>query len=171
MSSTVEEVFEAPKGKYLVDFYGDWSRAEGAPVHATNAPLDLTTIATGDWKRFGLRGAVCDLAGDCDFLAAFLVEPSTTWSAPQHHLYEEVCYVVCGEGETEVDLGHGRKHLIPWRQGSLFSAPMNATYRHRATSGAPTRLACANDLRSPLPTSAPVRRPELQVAWPGPRCH
>ena len=27
MSSTVEEVFEAPKGKYLVDFYGDWARA------------------------------------------------------------------------------------------------------------------------------------------------
>ena len=33
MSATVEETYEAPKGKYLVDFYGDWARAEGVPVH------------------------------------------------------------------------------------------------------------------------------------------
>ena len=111
MSTTVEETFDAPKGKYLVDFYGDWARAEGVPVHATDGALDLTTITTSVWKRFGVRGAVCHLAGDCDFLTMFLIEPAAnTWSAPQQHLYEEICYVVSGEGETEIDLGHGSSH-------------------------------------------------------------
>ena len=36
---------------------------------------------------------------------------------------------------TEIDLGGGRKNVIAWKPGSLFAAPMNATYRHRASGG------------------------------------
>ena len=55
MSATVEETYEAPKGKYLVDFYGDWARAEGVPVHDSAGVVDLATAAVADWKRFGDR--------------------------------------------------------------------------------------------------------------------
>ena len=146
MSATVEETYEAPKGKYLVDFYGDWARAEGVPVHESAGVVDLATAAVADWKRFGTKGAVAHLAGHCDFLTVFLLELSSAWSAPQKHLYEEICYVLSGAGETEIDLGGGRKNVIAWKPGSLFAAPMNATYRHRASGGG-ARIVAFNDLR------------------------
>lgn len=147
MSAQAEETFEAPAGKYLVDTYEDWERGEGVPVHSGDA-LDLATLATRPWARFGLNGAICRLNGHCDFLGLFLMEPASgQWSAPQRHLYEEVCFVISGEGETEIDLGAGGKRVVAWKPGSLFSAPMNASYRHRSASGGLARVVCVNDLR------------------------
>ena len=147
MSSQVEETFDAPTGKYLADPYEDWARDEGVPVHTGDA-LDLLTLDTRQWPRFGVRGALCHLNGHCDFLTVFLIEIAPgAFSAPQRHLYEEICYVVAGRGETEIDTGDGGKRVIEWKPGSLFAAPMNARYRHRCTSGEPARLACVNDLR------------------------
>ena len=146
MSALVEETFEAPAGKYLVDSYEDWARGEGVPVHAGKS-VDLMTASTADWTRFGVRGAAVHLDGHCDFLTIFLMEiASGASSAPQHHLYEEICYVLAGSGETEIESGAG-KRVIAWKPGSLFAAPMNARYRHRCASGEPARLVCVNDLR------------------------
>lgn len=147
MSAVVEQVFETPAGKYLVDPYENWAAAEGVPIHR-GAALDLLTAETAPWPRFGAKGALCHLDGRCDFLTLFLLDLAPgQWSEWQHHLYEEVCLVIAGEGETEIDLGNGRTRTISWRTGAFFAAPMNAPYRHRATSKAPARLACINDLR------------------------
>ena len=147
MSAVVEQVFETPAGKYLVDPYENWAAGEGLPIH-TGVALDLNTAETKPWARFGVNGAFCHLDGRCDFLTVFLIELSPgKWSEWQHHLYEELCCVVSGAGETEIDLGGGKTHTIPWTAGSLVSAPMNARYRHRATSAAPARIVAVNDLR------------------------
>jgi mannose-6-phosphate isomerase-like protein (cupin superfamily) len=147
MSAVVEQVFETPAGKYLVDPYENWAAAEGVPIHRGEA-VDLLTAETAPWARFGARGALCHLDGRCDFLTVFLLELAVReWSAWQHHLYEEVCLVVAGKGETEIDLGDGRIRTILWSTGALFAAPMNARYRHRATSDTPARLVGVNDLR------------------------
>jgi mannose-6-phosphate isomerase-like protein (cupin superfamily) len=137
----------APAGKYLVDPYEDWAKGEGIPIH-TGASIDLLAVDTRPWARFGGKGAFCHLEGRCDFLSVFLVElPPNTSSAPQKHLYEEVCFVLSGSGATEIELADGGKQTIEWGPKSLFAVPMNARYRHRSTSGAPARLAAVNDLR------------------------
>ena len=147
MSAVVEQVFETPVGKYLVDPYENWAAAEGVPIH-TGVWLDLRKVETKPWARFGVNGACCHLDGRCDFLTVFLLEIAPgQWSKPQHHLYEEVCFVVSGSGETEIDLGGGKVQTLTWGPGSLFAAPMNSSYRHRTTSAGPARLACVNDLR------------------------
>ncbi len=147
MSAVIEQTFETPAGKYLVDPYEDWARAEGAPVH-TGAAFDLLTLETRDWARFGARGAMCHLDGRCDFLTIFLLEVAPgARTAPQRHLYEEICLVLAGHGSTEIETGDGGKRTIEWGPGSLFAAPMNATYRHACASGQPARIACVNDLR------------------------
>jgi mannose-6-phosphate isomerase-like protein (cupin superfamily) len=147
MSAVVEQIFETPAGKYLVDPYENWAAAEGVPIH-TGTALDLHTVATRPWARFGVDGALCHLDGRCDFLTVFLMELAPSkWSEWQNHLYEELCYVVSGQGETEIDLGGGQTRSIAWAPGKLLSVPMNARYRHRAAGAAPARIATVNDLR------------------------
>lgn len=137
----------APPGKFLVDPYQEWAKGEGIPIH-TGAALDLVAAETKPWARFGVNGAFCHLDGRDDFLTVFLIElaPNTA-SAPQQHLYEEVCYVLSGNGVTKFELANGSKQTIEWGPRSLFAVPMNARYRHRNTSGTPARIAAVNDLR------------------------
>jgi gentisate 1,2-dioxygenase len=105
-------------------------------------------METKPWARFGVNGAFCHLDGRDDFLTVFLIELAAgAASAPQKHLYEEVCYVLSGSGVTEFETADGRKQTIEWGPKSLFAVPMNARYRHRDTSGRPARLAAVNDLR------------------------
>src|SRR5262249_38998840 len=47
---------------------------------------------------------------------------------PRHHFYEQILYVLAGRGHTLV--GAGRGNRVDWGEGSLFSVPVNATYRH-----------------------------------------
>jgi mannose-6-phosphate isomerase-like protein (cupin superfamily) len=137
----------APAGKYLVDSYEDWAKAEGIPI-ATGAAVDLLAVELKPWARFGVNGAFCHLDGRCDFLTVFVIElPPGASSAPQKHLYEEVCYVLTGRGSTEIELARGETRTIKWGPGSIFAVPMNARYRHRNSSSAPARFAAVNDLR------------------------
>ena len=144
MSSQIEETFAAPVGKYLVDSYEDWALGEGVPIYRGNN-VSLNALETQLWPRFGLRGAMCHLDGRCGFLTVFVMDIDAAFSAPQKHLYEEICYVLRGEGETEIVSGDGSQRTITWKKGCLFSAPMNAQYRHRSKGGA--RIVCFNDLR------------------------
>lgn len=137
----------APPGKFLVDPYEEWAKAEGVPVHS-GAAVDLLKAEVKPWARFGVNGAFCHLDGRDDFLTVFLIElPPNSGSAPHQHLYEEVCYVLAGSGTTEFEAPDGHTQVIEWGPRSLFALPMNAHYRHRNTSSAPARFAAANDLR------------------------
>jgi mannose-6-phosphate isomerase-like protein (cupin superfamily) len=137
----------APAGKYLVDSYGDWAKREGIPI-VTGAVLDLLAIETRKWARFDMDGAVCHLDGRDDFLALSVVvlKPGAR-SAPQHHLYEELCFVLAGSGSTEIERGDGTVRRVEWGPDSLFAVPMNARYRHHNPGAEPARLALVSDLR------------------------
>lgn len=142
-----ELIQAAPPGKFLVDPYEDWAKAEGVPVHV-GAAVDLSKAAVTPWARFGLNGAFCHLDGRDDFLTVFLLElPPSSGSAPHRHLYEEVCYVISGTGSTEFQAPDGHTQVFEWGPKSLFALPMNAQYRHRNTSAQPARFAAINDLR------------------------
>jgi len=137
----------APAGKYLVDSYEDWAKGEGVPVH-TGASIDMLTVEVKPWARYGLNGAFCHVTGRDDFLAVFVHElPANSGSAPQQHLYEELCYVLTGTGATEFEAPDGHTQVIEWGPKSLFALPMNARYRHRNVSGAPARFAAVSDMR------------------------
>jgi mannose-6-phosphate isomerase-like protein (cupin superfamily) len=148
MSTVVDEINQsAPAGKFLVDPYEDWAKAEGVPVH-TGASVDMLTVAVKPWARYGLNGAFVHLNGRDDFLTIFVNElPANSGSTPQQHLYEEVCYVLSGSGSTEFEEPDGRTRVIEWGPKSLFALPMNARYRHSNGSATPARFAAINDMR------------------------
>jgi mannose-6-phosphate isomerase-like protein (cupin superfamily) len=136
----------APAGKYLVDTYGDWAKGEGIPI-VTGAAIDLLAIETKPWARFELGGAFCHLDRRDDFLTLYVVTLAPgARSAPQHHLYEELCFVLSGQGVTEIERD-GATREIAWSRDSLFALPMNARYRHRNTGAEPVRMAIVSDLR------------------------
>ncbi len=147
MTSQVDQVFQTPAGKYLVDTYEDWARGEGVPVHKGVA-IDMFAVETRPWARFGVDGAMCHLDGRDDFLTVFVFDlaPGES-SAPIKHLYEEVYYVLSGTATADIELPGGAKKTIEFSPKALFAAPMNASIRLRNTSGGQARIAAVNDFR------------------------
>ena len=133
--------------KLLLDPYVDWAEREGVPI-IEDFGIDLLTIETGPWPRFGIEGAIAHLKGRGDFVSVFVLDLApAAKTSPQRHLYEEVIYVLSGYGSTSVETDDGRKHSFEWRPKSLFALPLNARYRHFNASGRErARLACVNNL-------------------------
>jgi uncharacterized RmlC-like cupin family protein len=105
--------------RFGVDAYQEWVEKEGLPI-GLGLAIDLFALETRAWPRYGIKGAVahCGKA-----------------TSPQHHLYEEVIYVLEGRGSTQIELASGRKHSFEWGPRSLFAIPLNAKHRHFNASG------------------------------------
>lgn len=132
--------------KFLLEPYLDWAEAQGVPI-VEDFAIDMRKIETKPWARFGLNGAICHLKGRDDYLTTFMFEiPPGGSGAPVKHIYEEVIYVISGHGTTTVETAAG-KRTFEWGPKSLFSVPLNSTYRHFNGSGRePCRLGATNNL-------------------------
>ena len=133
--------------KYLVDPYANWAKAQGAPI-VEGYSLDLFSVATGPFARFGVDGAICHLEGRCDFLTAVLLDiPPGGASKPARHMFEDCFYVLAGQGVAEIELSDGSRHDIAWEPGRLFAPPVNARFVLRNRGAERARLIGFNDLR------------------------
>jgi PAS domain S-box-containing protein len=93
-------------------------RLEGIPI-AEDYGIYLFDVETRPWPRFGMKGAACHLKGRGDFTNMFLFEvPPGGSSTPQRHLYEEVIYVLEGEGAL-----HIAGESAPLRPGTCIHLP------------------------------------------------
>jgi quercetin dioxygenase-like cupin family protein len=121
--------------RYGVDPYLDWLKQEGLPV-TEDYGLDLFAVPTAPWPRCGVNAAAVHLKGRGDFANMFVFEIAPGQSTtPQRHLYEEVVYVLEGQGSTQLELADGTKRSFEWGARSLFAIPLNARYRHFNASG------------------------------------
>jgi mannose-6-phosphate isomerase-like protein (cupin superfamily) len=140
-------VAPAPEGKYMVDTYENWARAEGVPVHEGFA-LDLAALATKPWARMGIAGAMCHLSGRCDYLTMWLLDiPGSGKSEPQRHLFDAVFHVVSGHGAATVEAADGVSHTFEFGPRAVFAVPMNARYRLSASGSERARIAVVSDFR------------------------
>ena len=138
---------DAHESKFLCDPYLDWAEAEGIPM-VEDFGVDLNEVETRPWARMGLDGALVHLKGRGDFLCVFVLDlPPGGKSAPQRHVFEEVVYVLEGQGSTTIKTHDGQTHSFEWSQGGLFALPLNATYQHFNGSGkSRARLSSTNNL-------------------------
>jgi mannose-6-phosphate isomerase-like protein (cupin superfamily) len=146
MQSVAEQ---KPKPRYLVDSYREWAARQGVPI-VEGIAVDLHAVATAPWPRLGngARAAFVELRGRGDFVGLHVIElppsGSTDWA---RHLYDEVFYVLSGNGSASIRTGAAGSHAFEWGPRALFSPPLNAPYRLFNVSGTePVRLACVNDL-------------------------
>lgn len=121
--------------RYGIDAYLEWVRQEGLPV-TQDYGVDLFTVDTAPWARYGVNGAAVHLEGRGDFCNMFVFDiPPGRSTAPQRHLYEEVVYVLEGRGSTQLEFADGTKRSFEWGAKSLFAIPLNARHRHFNGSG------------------------------------
>lgn len=126
---------DKPVPRYGIDPYLEWVEKEGIPI-ADDYALDLLTVETAHWPRYGIKGAACHLKGRGDFSSMFLYDiPPGAASSPQRHLYEEVIYVLEGSGSTQLEYADGSKRAFEWGERSLFAIPLNVKHRHYNASG------------------------------------
>ena len=125
---------------YGIDPYLEWVKKEGLPV-TEHFGIDLFSVPTGYWPRYGIKAAAVHLAGRGDFAQMFVydIDPGKSTS-PQRHLYEEVIYVLEGHGSTQIELADGTKRSFEWGPRALFAIPLNAKHRHFNGSGSERAL-------------------------------
>jgi mannose-6-phosphate isomerase-like protein (cupin superfamily) len=121
--------------RWLIDAYLDWLGREGVPV-VEDVAVDLLSVETKPWARMGANGAFVHTHSRGDLCSLYLVDvPPGGATAPQRHLYEEAMFVLDGQGSTVVERPNGERRSFEWGRGSLWSLPLNTTYRLFNTSG------------------------------------
>ena len=83
---------------------------------------DVRTLALGNWDRLGSDGAHVVLEGAEGTDSAYIFQmPAGGRTKPQRYLFEEVIYVLEGEGETTVWHDRGNKHSFRWSKDGWSS--------------------------------------------------
>ena len=135
--------------RYLIDTYLVWSTQQGIPV-VEGVAVDLNTIETAPWARLGggCKAAFVHLRGRGDFVTLQVVDiPPGGSTELMRHLFDEVFYVLSGNGSATIETGEGRSATFEWGPRALFSPPLNAPYRLFNASGKENaRLVIASDL-------------------------
>jgi quercetin dioxygenase-like cupin family protein len=122
--------------------YQKWIEAQGVPILREFYLEDLRKVELAPWDWKGGRGAYLNLIGTGDVNDGYLSEIAPGRSLkPQRMLFEEMIFVVEGNGSTSIWNDEKKKISFEWREGSLFSPPVNTWRQHFNGSGArPARL-------------------------------
>ncbi len=129
--------------------YERWVEQEGMPYVTGYAIDDLRAVPLGFWERLGVPAAFVHLKGGNGYVGALVAElPPGGQTKPIRHLYEEQILVLNGRGVAQFWTGQkgAKPHTVEWRQGSLFSPPLNVWYQLFNGSGAePARIVAVNN--------------------------
>jgi len=111
--------------------YEDWIKGEGIPVLEDWGIEDVKTIERKPWARMGGKGAFIYLHGMKGAITGMYVTEIPPGKAlnPEKHLYEEMVYILKGQGATEIWQEGQPKRTFEWGEGSLFSPPINTWHR------------------------------------------
>ena len=121
--------------------YEEWRKNEGIQVYSGYSLPDIRNAPVQPWKRMGAQGAFIDLIGGEGVNDGYLCEiPPGGQTNPQRYLFEEVVYVVSGEGETDIWLPGGARQTVKWKAGAVIGPPLNTWRQHRNRGAAPVRL-------------------------------
>jgi hypothetical protein len=116
--------------------YEKWVAAQGVPIIRDFYIEDLRTVELAPWDWKGGRGAILNLIGTGNINDSYIAEIAPGKSLnPQRFMFEEMIYVVEGHGATTLWNDEKRKLSFEWREGSLFSPPLNVWRQHFNGSG------------------------------------
>ena len=129
--------------------YIQFQEDEGIPVYPGFA-VDVYDIALKPWMRHGpgISGAYVNLDGAGSLVDAIVMEiPAGTQTKATRHMFEEQILFLYGEGETHIwQSDPAQKVVVPWREGTLFSPPLNAWHQHINKGSQKARMVAVTDL-------------------------
>jgi oxalate decarboxylase/phosphoglucose isomerase-like protein (cupin superfamily) len=111
-------------------YYERWMEKEAVPILGGFGVTDVRQLPLRPWKRLGCEGAYLQLRGLDGITGLYVgkIAPDSM-TEPEKHLYEEVIYVIQGQGVAEIQQRDRVPQSFTWQAGSLFSPPLNATHR------------------------------------------
>ncbi len=116
--------------------YERWVEEQNVPVVKAFFIPELNELTLGPWKKKGTNGAIINLEGTGDTDDAYICEiPPGGQLAAERHVFEEIVYILQGQGATAVWQEGGPKRSFEWQAGSLFAIPLNAWFQHFNGSG------------------------------------
>lgn len=126
--------------------YAEWLKTEGIPIYRDFAVTDLRALELKPWDRVGGLGAHVNLIGGEGVNTAYVCElPPGAATNPQRYLFEETIYFLDGEGESEMWIPRGPKHMVKWQAGSVLGPPLNMWRRHINRGAKPARFLSVNN--------------------------
>lgn len=126
--------------------YEIFLEGEEIPIYDEYYVKDVATLEVDDWERTGGKGAVLHLIGNGHLNDVHVHEiPPGSSLDEQSHLYEEIIYVVSGNGATLIR-DDDEEYMFEWAEDSLFCLPRGVTYKHINQSDEPVRLISNTDL-------------------------
>jgi len=116
--------------------YEDWVAREGLELIRGHRVENVFTVPLRHWARTDGYAVQIELDGASEQAAAYVQEiPPTKKTNPMRHVYEEMVYVLKGQGSTTVWYDESKKRSFEWGPGALFAIPLNAWYQHYNLSG------------------------------------
>ena len=123
-----------------VNPYTEWRKGEGVPIYTDYAIGNLRAVEVRPWKRMNASGAYIDLKGGEGVNDGYLCEiPPHGKTASQRYLFEEVVYILSGEGETIIRSG-SHQQTLKWKAGSVIGPPLNTSRQYVNTGDQPARF-------------------------------
>lgn len=121
--------------------YEEWRKTEGIPVYTDYYIADVRATPLAPWKRLGVAGAYIDLKGGEGVNDGYICEiPPGGGTTAQRYLFEEIVYVLTGQGETAIWNPGGSKQAVKWQAGSVIGPPLNTWRQHFNRGPRPARL-------------------------------
>lgn len=112
--------------------YEGWMESEGIPVYEDWGIEDVKELERKPWARTGGKGAFIHLKGMKEYgvsgMMVMEIPPGQSLN-PEKHLYEELIYILKGQGATEIWQEGQPKRSFEWGAGSFFAPPLNAWHR------------------------------------------
>lgn len=112
--------------------YEEWMQGEGIPIVEAWGVEDVKALERKPWARTGGKGAFIHLKGmkASGVSGMYVMEiPPGKALNPEKHLYEEMIYVMKGQGATEIWQEAEGKRSFEWGEGSFFAPPLNTWHR------------------------------------------
>jgi len=116
--------------------YNRWVTSQGLDIISAHYIPDLREVELKPWARRGGRGVYINHEASRTSNDCYVCEiPPGGELAPQRQLYEEMIYVLDGNGSCSVWNDAGAKLTFEWGKGSLFAIPLNAHHQFFNGSG------------------------------------
>jgi len=118
--------------------YKRWMKAQDIPIHTGYIVRDARVIERRPWAMTGTPAAFIDLQGMEGFSGMQVIEiPPGGATKPMKHLFQTLICVLEGSGSTQIwcDENSNQKAHFEWNKFSLFSPPLNFSYRIFNASG------------------------------------
>ena len=146
VSDAIAKKFETEKATP----YTDWIANEGLDIIDAMYVANLHTVDLKPWARRGGRGVYLNHDASRTSNDCYVCEvPPGMQMVPQRQLYEEMIYILDGQGSTSVWNDAGVKVSFEWKAGAIFAIPLNTWHQHFNGSG-------KNAARFVSVTNAPV---------------